>query len=308
MDNMTFFETYTLMEPKDSKSFRHIYFTCFLVLYIMILFVNTWVSVVIVLERALHEPMYIFLCNLCVNDIYGATGFYPKFLHDLMLDSYVIPSYMCAFQVFVIYSSVMCDCTTVTVMAYDRHVAICQPLDYHIKLNRFSCCILLAFCWILPLVYMIICVVLSNRLKLCKYHINKLYCDNWSIVKLSCESTLINNIYGIFVISFYSCLCVFIIFSYIKLLIACKASLESRRKFWQTCVPHIITVLNYIVAVFFDSMYSRYGSSDVSEYLRNFLALEMLIVPPLINPVIYGLKLQEVRKRILKYFVIIRKQ
>ncbi|XP_056119068.1 olfactory receptor 2A12-like [Rhinichthys klamathensis goyatoka] len=308
MDNMTIFATYTLMEPKASKSFRHIYFTCFLVLYIMILFVNTWVSVVIVLERALHEPMYIFLCNLCVNDIYGAAGFYPKFLHDLMLDSYVIPSYMCAFQAFVIYSSVMCDCTTVTVMAYDRHVAICQPLNYHIKLNRFSCCILLAFCWILPLVYMIICVVLSNRLTLCKYHINKLYCDNWSIVKLSCESTLINNIYGIFVISFYSCLCVFIILSYIKIIIACKASLECRRKFWQTCVPHMFTVLNYVVAVFFDSMYSRYGSSDVSEYLRNVLALEMLIVPPLINPVIYGLKLQEVRKRILKYFVSIRKQ
>ncbi|XDV38692.1 hypothetical protein PO909_008042 [Leuciscus waleckii] len=211
----------------------------------MILFVNTWVSVVIVLERALHEPMYIFLCNLCVNDIYGASGFYPKFLHDLMLDSYVIPSYMCAFQAFVIYSSVMCDCTTVTVMAYDRYVAICQPLNYHIKLNRFSCCILLAL------------------LKLCKYHINKLYCDNWSIVKLSCESTLINNIYGFFVISFYSCLCVFILFSYIKLLIACKASLECRKKFWQTCVPHMFTVLNYVVAVFFDSMYSRYGSSDV---------------------------------------------
>ncbi len=308
MDNITYFPTYTLMEPRDSKSYRHIYFTCFLVLYIMILLVNTWVSVVIVLEKALHEPMYIFLCNLCVNGIYGAAGFYPKFLHDLMLDSYVIPSYVCAFQAFVIYTSVMCDCTTITVMAYDRHVAICQPLDYHTKLNKFSCSVLLCFCWILPFVYMIVLLVLSNRLKLCRYHINKLYCDNWSMVKLSCESTVINNMYGFFIISFYSCLTVFVILSYIKLIMACKASLECRRKFWQTCVPHMFTVMNYVVAVFFDAMYSRYGSSNISENLQNFLALEMLVVPPLVNPVIYGLKLHEVRKRILKSFVNIRRQ
>lgn len=136
--------------------------------------------------------------------------------------------------------------------------------------------VLLGFCWIPPFVYMIVLLVLSNRLKLCKYHVNKLYCDNWSMVKLSCESIVINNIYGFFVISFYSCFMVFVILSYIKIIIACKASLECRRKFWQTCVPHMFTVMNYVVAVFFDAMYSRYGSSNVSENLQHFLALEML--------------------------------
>uniref|UniRef100_A0A8C2DRI6 G-protein coupled receptors family 1 profile domain-containing protein n=1 Tax=Cyprinus carpio TaxID=7962 RepID=A0A8C2DRI6_CYPCA len=308
MDNMTHFTTFTLMEPHNAKSYRYIYFTCFLFLYVMILFLNIWLSVVIVLEKALHEPMYIFLCNLCVNDIYGTTAFYPKFLHDLIFNSYVIPSYMCAFQAFVVYTYVMCEYTTLAVMAYDRHVAICQPLDYHSKMNKFSCSILLGLCWVIPFLIMFIAVFLSNRLKLCKYHINKLYCDNWSMVKLSCESTVINNIYGFFIISFYFCLCIFIILSYIKLIIACKASLECRRKFWQTCVPHMLTVINYVIAVFFDAMYSRYGSNNVSESLQNFLALEMLIVPPLANPVIYGFKLHEVRKRIFKSFVNIRKQ
>uniref|UniRef100_A0A673LA23 Olfactory receptor 2A12-like n=1 Tax=Sinocyclocheilus rhinocerous TaxID=307959 RepID=A0A673LA23_9TELE len=308
MDNMTHFTTYTLMEPHNAKSYRYIYFTCFLFLYVMILFLNIWLSVVIVLEKALHEPMYIFLCNLCVNDIYGTVAFYPKFLHDLILNSYVISSYMCAFQAFVVYTYVMCEYSTLAVMAYDRHVAICRPLDYHTKMNKFSCSILLGLCWVIPFLNMFIAVFLSNRLKLCKYHINKLYCDNWSMVKLSCESTEINNIYGFFVISFYFCLSVFIILSYIKLIIACKASLECRRKFWQTCVPHMFTVINYVIAVFFDAMYTRYGSNNVSESLQNFLALEMLIVPPLANPVIYGLKLHEVRKRIFKSFVNIRKQ
>uniref|UniRef100_A0A8C2ANG4 G-protein coupled receptors family 1 profile domain-containing protein n=1 Tax=Cyprinus carpio TaxID=7962 RepID=A0A8C2ANG4_CYPCA len=308
MDNMTHFTTFTLMEPHNAKSYRYIYFTCFLFLYVMILFLNIWLSVVIVLEKALHEPMYIFLCNLCVNDIYGTAAFYPKFLHDLILNSYVIPSYLCALQAFVFYTYVLCEYSTLAVMAYDRHVAICQPLDYHSKMNKFSCSILLSLCWVIPFLNMFIAVFLSSRLKLCKYHINKLYCDNWSMVKLSCESTVINNIYGFFIISFYFCLCIFIILSYIKLIIACKASLECRRKFWQTCVPHMLTVINYVIAVFFDAMYSRYGSNNVSESFQNFLALEMLIVPPLANPVIYGFKLHEVRKRIFKSFVNIRKQ
>ncbi|XP_065143803.1 olfactory receptor 5K1-like [Paramisgurnus dabryanus] len=307
MHNQTYFTIYTLMEPKDSKSYRHLYFTCFFILYVLILFLNIWLCVVIFLERALHEPMYIFLCNLCLNGIYGATGFYPKFLHDLLLDSYVIPSYMCALQAFAIYSSVKCEYCTLAVMAYDRHVAICRPLDYHSKLNKSFCVLLFVFCWSVPLITMMISVSLSNRLSLCKYHIDKLYCDNWSMVKLSCESTVTNNIYGFLVIVFMFGLFVFIMVSYIKLVIACKSSLECRRKFWQTCVPHIFALISFSIAVSFDLMYSKYGSSDFPEDLRNFLALEITIVPPILNPIIYGLKLKEIRKRLLKPFYKITK-
>ncbi|XP_051959673.1 olfactory receptor 5M3-like [Xyrauchen texanus] len=300
LDNLTYFGTYTLMEPKDSKSNRHIYFACFMFLYILILFLNISLCVVIVFEKALHEPMYIFLCNLCLNGVCGATGFYPKFLHDLILDSYVIPSYMCALQSFLIYTSVKCEYSTLAVMAYDRHMAICRPLNYHSKLNRFTCITLLIFSWTVPLITTLIALILSNRLVLCKNHIDKLYCDNWSMVKLSCESTDTNNIYGLISISFYFCIFAVIIVSYIKLIIACKASLECRKKFWQTCVPHIFSLVNFSVAMLFDTMYNRYGSSGFPEDLRNFLALEIIIVPPIFNPVIYGLNLKEVRKRVLK--------
>uniref|UniRef100_A0A672S190 Olfactory receptor 1496-like n=1 Tax=Sinocyclocheilus grahami TaxID=75366 RepID=A0A672S190_SINGR len=291
MDNQTYFAMYTLMEPKGSKSYRHLYFTSFLLLYALILLTNLWLSVVIVLERALHEPMYIFLCNLCVNYLYGATGFYSKFMHDLILDSYVIPSFMCGLQAFVIYSSAMC--TTLAVMAYDRHVAICQPLDYHSNLTKNTCGILLLFCWTVPFTCMFCGVVLP----FCKYHIDKLYCDNWSIVKLSCASSFVNNIYGYIVAVIFCCCAVIIIVSYVKLISACKASLENRRKFWQTCLPHILSLINFTFALLFDVMYSRYGSNDISESLRNFLALELVIVPPVFNPLIYGLNIRAVSKR-----------
>ncbi|XP_067279169.1 olfactory receptor 2AT4-like [Pseudorasbora parva] len=296
MDNMSYPVILTLMVPKESKSFRLIYFTCFLILFLLILSINTCLVIIIIMKKALHEPMYIFLCHICINGIYGATGFYPKFLSDLILDSYVISSHMCALQIFVIYSSLLCEVTILTVMSYDRYVAICKPLDYHSRLTKNTCAKLILFSWVVPNCVLITAILLSNLRPFCKYHIDKLYCDNWSVVKLSCASSFVNNVYGyIFAVLFFSCT-VIIIVSYVKLISACKASLENRRKFWQTCLPHILSLINFTFALLFDITYSRYGANDIPESLRNFLALELVIVPPLFNPVIYGLNIRAVRR------------
>ncbi|XP_051734838.1 olfactory receptor 52E2-like [Ctenopharyngodon idella] len=298
MDNISYPVILTLMMPKESKSYRHIYFTCFLFLYLLILSINIRLVMVIIMTKALHEPMYIFLSHLCINGVYGATGFYPKFLSDLILDLYVISSHMCALQSFVIYSSLLCEFTILTVMSYDRYVAICKPLDYHSKLTKFTCLKLILFSWIVPNFSVIPAVLLSNLRPFCKYHIDKFYCDNWSIVKLSCASSFVNNVYGYIVaVIFLSC-AVIIVVSYVKLICACKASLESRKKFWQTCLPHILSLINFTLALLFDVTFSRYGSNDIPESLRNFLALELIIVPPVFNPVIYGLNITAVRKQV----------
>ncbi|XP_048022703.1 olfactory receptor 49-like [Megalobrama amblycephala] len=298
MDNMSYPMILTLMVPKESKSYRHIYFTCFLFLYLLILSINIRLVMIIIMTKTLHEPMYIFLSHLCINGVYGASGFYPKFLSNLILDSYVISSHMCALQTFVIYSSLLCEFTILTVMSYDRYVAICKPLDYHSKLTKFTCLKLILFSWIVPNISVIPAVLLANLRPFCKNHIDKFYCDNWSIVKLSCASSFVNNVYGYIVaVIFLSC-AVIIIVSYVKLIFACKASLESRKKFWQTCLPHILSLINFTLALLFDVTFSRYGSNDIPENLRNFLALELIIVPPVFNPVIYGLNITAVRKQV----------
>ncbi len=298
MDNMSYPVILTLMVPKETKSYRHVYFICFLALYLLILSINIRLVMVIIMEKALHEPMYIFLCHMCINGVYGASGFYPKILSDLILDSYVISSHMCALQTFVIYSSLLFEFTILTVMSYDRYIAICNPLDYHSKLTKNTCVKLIMFSWIFPKSLLAATVLLSMLRPFCKYHIDKLYCDNWSIVKLSCVSSLVNNVFGYaFTVVFFSFI-FFIIVSYIKLIFACKASLENRRKFWQTCLPHIFSLINFTIAMLFDAMYSRYGANDISESLRNFLALELVIVPPIFNPLIYGLNIRAVRTRV----------
>nr|XP_055035372.1 olfactory receptor 52Z1P-like [Misgurnus anguillicaudatus] len=298
MENKSYPLMFTLMVPKDSNSFRHIYFTCFLFLYLLILSINFRLVFVIITENSLHEPMYIFLAHLCINGVYGASGFYPKMLSDLILDSYVISSHMCALQTFVIYSSLLSEFTILTVMSYDRYVAICRPLDYHSKLTKSTCLKLILFSWIVPNCCGIPAALLANLRTFCKYHIDKLYCDNWSVVKLSCISSFVNNVYGYIIgVMFVSCSFI-VVLSYVKLIAACKSSLENRRKFWQTCLPHIISLINFTFAFLFDVMYSRYGANDIPESLRHFLALELIIVPPVANPLIYGLKVKAVRIRV----------
>ncbi|XP_042604395.1 olfactory receptor 52D1-like [Cyprinus carpio] len=298
MDNMSYPLILTLMVPKETKSYRHVYFICFLALYLLILSIIIRLAMVIIMEKALHEPMYIFLCHLCINGVYGASGFYPKFLSDLILDSYVISSHMCTLQTFVIYSSLLSEFTILTVMSYDRYVAICKPLEYHSKLTKNTCVKLIMFSWFVPNSLTVASVLLSKLRPFCKYHIDKLYCDNWSIVKLSCASSFVNNVFGYAITVIFLSFIGFIIVSYIKLISACKASLENRRKFWQTCLPHIFSLINFTIAMLFDVMYSRYGENDISESLRNFLALELVIVPPVFNPLIYGLNIRAVRTRV----------
>ncbi|XP_036379216.1 olfactory receptor 1086-like [Megalops cyprinoides] len=297
MDNISHFTVFTLSQLEESMSVKQTCLALSLAVYLLIIILNLILILTILLEKCLHEPMYIFLCNLCINALFGTTGFYPKFLYDLISDTHVISFGGCYLQLFVIYGSTLCELTTLSVMSYDRYVAICRPLDYCSVMTNKTVVKLLLFSWLLPAASLTIALVLTNRLSLCGSHIDKLYCDNWSIVKLSCEPAGINNIYTFIGIILYVSILILIICSYGKLITACMKSTENKNKFMHTCVPHLLSLTNFATAVVFDIMYTRYGSRDFSRSVRNFLALEFLIIPPVFNPLIYGLKLTAVRER-----------
>ncbi|XP_067117193.1 olfactory receptor 1D2-like [Osmerus mordax] len=310
MGNMSEVTVFTLSGFGDITDYRLLdyrvtLFCLTLLFYCVIIMVNVALTVTITMDRNLREPMYIFICNLCINGLYGTSGFYPKFLLDLLSHHQSISYSGCLFQVVVIYSSVCIDICLLAVMAYDRSVAICRPLQYHSIMTKKHVIQLVSFSWLVPLGLMCTIIIFISRLKLCGSHIEKLYCAGWLMVKLSCSatswitSTTPTNVVAYLIIIFYIFLGIFIVYTYVRLIKSCLKSLDSRGKFVKTCVPHLLALFNVIIAVVFDFMFMRFGSADLQQNLLNFFSMEMLIVPPLFNPLIYGLTLTQIRSRML---------
>ncbi|XP_066555206.1 olfactory receptor 52J3-like [Amia ocellicauda] len=302
MQNYSSVTVFTLDGLNETASHKYIFFAFTLLAYLLIWLFNLTLIITIIIEKTLHEPMYIFLCNLCVNGLYGTAGLYPKLLADFLSDSHVISFSGCFLQIFVIYSSVMCEFTILTVMAYDRYVAICKPLQYHSIMTSLTISKFLLISWIFPFCESTLSIFLTFRLPLCGSHIYKLYCENYSIVKLSCVDTTLNNVSGYIFILMHVSEALFIVYSYIHIVRACVKSREESSKFLQTCFPHLFTVIIFTTAIVFDLMYSRYGSKTIPQALRNFMAVEFQVIPPLLNPLIYGLKLSQIRRRVMRVF------
>ncbi|XP_039884209.1 olfactory receptor 2B6-like [Simochromis diagramma] len=301
MDNVSIVRIFILSGFNETMNYRVPFLLTTLLYYCVILFINISLVLLIVLDESLHEPMYILLSSFCINALYGTTGFYPKFLSDLLSSSHRISYEGCLLQAFIMYSFACCDLSILAVMAFDRYLAICRPLHYHSFMTKRRLSQLVCFSWLTPFCIFAINVVLTARLKLCGIKIQRVLCLNWLIVKLACPEadTFSNNIsaYVILVINVSHWL--FIIWTYIYLIKTCVRSREDRVKFMQTCVPHLTSVIINFTVMVFDSMYLRFGSRDLSQSLQNFITLEFLIIPPVMNPLMYGFKLTKIRNRIL---------
>ncbi|XP_035240037.1 olfactory receptor 1496-like [Anguilla anguilla] len=291
---------FVLQVLNDTMSNKRTYFVVTVFVYLFTILVNLTLIVTIILEKTLHEPMLIFLCNLCVNGICGASAFYPKILEDLSSELSVNPYKACLAQIFVIYCCVFCEFNTLTVMAYDRYVAICKPLNYHSIITPRKVMKLLIFTWFLSICEIVIAVGLAARLPLCGNRIERIYCTAWAVVKLSCVDTTINNVYGYILMIFHFSQVLLILISYVNIIKASVRSAEDRSKFMQTCLPHLIAVTSFLITFLFDLLYARYGPTTRLHELRSIMSLEYLIVPPLLNPLIYGLRLNQIRRRIFR--------
>uniref|UniRef100_A0A4W5Q300 Olfactory receptor n=1 Tax=Hucho hucho TaxID=62062 RepID=A0A4W5Q300_9TELE len=256
--------------------------------------------ITIIQEKGLHEPMYIFLCSLCVNGLYGTTGFYPKLLLDLQSDVQVISYGGCLTQAYVIYTSVVCEICTLTVMSFDRYVAICRPLLYHTIVTSLTVRKLLLFSWCYPLFTGLIAVSLTVRIPLCGSRIDKMFCDNPSILKHACLPITINQIWNKCLVVLYVLQVLFIAFSYCQIVRTCVKSSKGRFKFTQTCVPHLLTIVIFITVTLFDILQGWNSNVNVTLNMRNAMAVQFLVIPPVLNPVIYGLNLQQIRRAVFR--------
>ncbi|XP_041920527.1 olfactory receptor 52D1-like [Alosa sapidissima] len=303
MENSSVVSSVVLTAFYGMQDHKSLYFILFLILYTAIVFENVALICIIYNDKALHEPMYLFICNLAANNLYGSTALLPSLLNKLISYSYEVSLTCCQLQIYCIHTYAIIEFTILAVMGYDRYLAICQPLHYQRIMSITKVYSLVAFSWFYPLGAFALFFTFTLRLTFCGRVIERVYCMNYSLVKLSCSNTSVESIVGLFSVVVYTFpQLIMIVYSYAKILKICFfGSKESKIKAVKTCSPHIIAIINYSLGCFFEIIQSRFPTINLPFEMQIFMSLYFLILPPFLNPVIYGLSIQTVRKDILKF-------
>ncbi|KAM9318743.1 olfactory receptor 52B2-like [Pholidichthys leucotaenia] len=206
----------------------------------------------------------------------------------------------CVTQAFVIHFYGTGNLLILTAMAYDRYIAICCPLRYTSVMSSNNLIRLIVLIWLITFSMMFILFILLARFKICKTNIVDLYCNNPSLVKLVCEDTRVNNYFGIFtMILLMGGPLLLILYTYTQILRTCIITRhnDSRRKAIQTCGSHLVVFLCLQINTAFTLISHRF--ERVSPFLRKVFGVSVLVFPPILDPIIYGLKIAELKQSII---------
>ncbi|KAM3601818.1 uncharacterized protein V6R79_019320 [Siganus canaliculatus] len=265
---------------------------------------NIGISVLICIDKNLHQPLYLIFCNLSISDIIGSTHVMPRILADMLRppSERLISYYECVVQAFTTQLFGTTSHTVLMIMAFDRYVAICSPLRYAAIMTNRMVVKLSAFAWGAAFVLVGILLGLTIRLNRCRTMIMNPYCDNASLFKLSCESVFINNVYGLtYTVVLLSSSIGSIVLTYARISIVCltnkNKSLNS--KALKTCSTHLLVYLIMLLSGFIVIIMHRFP-----QYVdqRRLAALLFILVPGTLNPIIYGVQSKEIRKFLLDLF------
>uniref|UniRef100_A0A8C3VQ95 Olfactory receptor n=1 Tax=Catagonus wagneri TaxID=51154 RepID=A0A8C3VQ95_9CETA len=273
-------------------------------MYILALAGNSAILYVITRARTLHEPIYLFLCLLSITDILLCSTTSPKMLTIFWLKSHVISYRGCLTQMFFVHTIFATESAVLLAMAFDRYVAICRPLRYTSILSAAAigkiglACVIRGFLFVFPF------VILIERLPFCGRHIiPHTYCEHMGIAKLACASIKPNTIYGLTVaLSVTGMDVVLIATSYCLILRAVLRlpSKDAQLRAFSTCGAHMCVILVFYVPAFFSFFTHRFGH-QVPPHIHIVLANLYLLLPPVLNPLVYGINTKQIRLRIVDF-------
>ncbi|XP_074514095.1 olfactory receptor 4C6-like [Sebastes fasciatus] len=286
----------------EVHKYKYVYFVIMFTAYILIICSNCTIVFLIVIHKNLHEPMYIFIAALLINSVLFSTAIYPKLFIDFLSKKQIIPYSACLFQWFIYYSLIGSEFLLLSAMAYDRYVSICKPLQYPTIMRKTTVCMFLILAWILPAGQVSVTQILSAKKKLCSFILKGIICNS-TVHKLHCVPSRELNIYGLIVLVNLGFLPVlFILFTYTRILIITyQSSREVRRKAAQTCLPHLLVLINFSCLITYDVLIIRL-ETDFPQTARLIMSLQILLYHPLFNPIIYGLKMTEISKHLKRLF------
>ncbi|KAG6505863.1 olfactory receptor [Crotalus adamanteus] len=290
MENQTTVSYFLLLELSKNRHLQLFYFFLFLVLYLATLAINLLIISAITLDHRLQGPMYYFLMNLAVQDLGIVSVIVPKSMNNSLMDTRHISYFGCVAQIFLLLSFEGADYSLLTVMAYDRYVAICHSLHYEMMMNQKACTEMIIAVWIAGLLYGTIHSIGTFSTPLCSNVINQFFCETPQLLKLSCSGFNLLEV-GIILACITAALgCfIFMIISYAVIFRAVlrMPSDQSKQKALSTCIPHLIVVSMYLLSGCF--AYGRPPSNTPSYLDFGFTALYSLL-PPLFNPIIYSMR------------------
>ncbi|XP_045412385.1 olfactory receptor 51F2-like [Lemur catta] len=273
---------------------------CFL--YVTALLGNSLILFAIVTQPSLHEPMYYFLSMLSTTDLGLSISTLVTMLGIFWFNKREIGFNACLSQMFFIQLFTVMESSVLLAMAFDRFVAICNPLRYasvltDLKIAQIGVAIITR-----GTVTLTPMVALLKRLSYCRSHVlHHSYCFHPDVMKLSCTDTRINSAVGLTaLITTAGVDLIFIVLSYVLIIktVLCIASLGERKKAFSTCISHIGAVAVFYIPLISLSFVHRFGKR-APPYVHTLIANAYLLIPPVMNPIIYSVKTKQIRKAVL---------
>ncbi|KAM6932108.1 olfactory receptor 52B2-like [Lycodopsis pacificus] len=300
--NASYMDLLTLVPLGISATHIYPVFLLATLTYLIIVFCNLCVLSTIAVSKNLHKPMFMLLFNLPISDMLGTTAFFPHLLYSIVTQNRVISHSACITQAFLIHFYGTGNLLILSAMAYDRYIAICCPLRYNAIMSPKKVIIIIFLIWVINFSMIVTLILLLTRFKICRTNIVDLYCNNPSLTKLICEDTRINNYYGLFTIVLIQGAPLSIIaYTYAQILRTCVMTNhpDARKKAFQTCGTHLVVFLIFQINIAFTLITHRFQSA--SPYIRRVLGISVLLFPPFLDPIIYGLKTTELKRSLVMF-------
>ncbi|XP_035427674.1 olfactory receptor 14C36-like [Cygnus atratus] len=296
MSNSSSISEFLLLPFADTRELQLLHFWLFLGIYLAALLGNGLILTAVACDHRLHTPMYFFLLNLALLDLGCISTTLPKAMANSLWDTRAISYQGCAAQVFFFFFLFSAEYSLLTVMSYDRYVAICKPLHYGSLLGSRACAQMAAAAWGSGVLSALLHTASTFSLPLCQGNtVDQFFCEIPQILKLSCSQSFLSEVWVLVGNVFIDFGCfVFIVLSYVQIIRAVlrMPSEQGRYKAFSMCLPHLAVVSLFSSTVMFTYLKPPSISSTSLDLV---VAILYSVVPPAVNPFIYSMRNQELK-------------
>ncbi|XP_054849920.1 olfactory receptor 14A16-like [Eublepharis macularius] len=300
MANQTSISEFLLLKFSEDRELQILHFVVFLVVYLATVTGNLLIITVVAFDHHLHTPMYFFLMNLAVQDLGQITVIIPQMITNSLMNTRHISFSGCVAQVLFFLFFLASDLSLLTIMAYDRYVAICNPLQYEMVMNRQACIQMVASVWVTGLFYGVLHAGGTFASPFCSNVVNQFFCEIPQLLKLTCSDLYLIEI-GVVALSAVVGLCcfIFILVTYVHIFstVLRMPSVQGRQKAFSTCLPHLTVVSIFV----FTGCFAYFKpTSNVPSHLDVAFSMIYSMVPPMMNPLIYSMRSKEIQVSLSK--------